>query len=232
MCHVDGWGVETDMFRYAALGDSITAGYGASSLQLAYPARVVKIIGATARANASNEVLAGPGWTSEDLRGAVIQTQSVPLIGVSAVTIWVGGDDLIDMGIALLNGAPKSVVQAAMKQYALDIAQLVTYTGKVGGAPVILCTQYNPFPNTPIAAEAIGQLNEITASLAARLGTGLAPVASWFDGRQAELIAGYQTGRIQDVLVRHSTAVHPNNLGHQVIAENLAPLVLASARRA
>lgn len=209
---------------YTALGDSITAGEGATSPARAYPSLVVSML-QTRSDRAVGEVLAQPGWTSAELEWAVLENSPIYLQRARAISIWVGADDLVNAGLAVLHGAPKQTIKRSIEHYGRDIATLVLAIRKVSHRPVILCTQYNPFPNTPIAAEAIGGLNTVTIGVAGRLNTALAPAHMWFEGKQAELIAGYRTGRLQDVLTSPRPPVHPNDKGHLVIAQGLSPMI-------
>ncbi|KPV45698.1 SGNH/GDSL hydrolase family protein [Alicyclobacillus ferrooxydans] len=209
---------------YTALGDSITAGVGATSPAHAYPSLIVSML-QTRSIRAIGEVLAHPGWTSASLEWAVLENSPVYLQQASAISIWVGADDLVDAGLAVLHGAPKQTIKRSIERYGRDIVTLVLAIRKVSRRPIILCTQYNPFPNTPIVTEAIGGLNTVTEGVAGRLKTQLAPTHVWFEGKQAELIAGYRTGRIQDVLTSPRPPVHPNNQGHLAIAQGLTPMI-------
>ncbi len=215
------------MYRYIAFGDSITAGYSATAPAFAYPSRVVTML-CKRRCKAMGDVLAEAGWTSADLDGAVFGDFPGPLPTADAISVWVGGDDLVNAAFMILargNAASaRTVVPATLKRYGQDIAVLVGAIRKVNKGKIILCTQYNPFPNSPLAVEAVASLNSVTESVASRTGCLLAPVHQWFAGREAALIAGYRSGRIEDALRGHP-AVHPNNRGHLVIAENLTPLV-------
>src|SRR5579875_2457287 len=214
------------MMIYAALGDSITAGEGASAPWHAYPDKLIAMLNQRRSDNyATGEVLAEPGWTSTALESAVIQNPTTYLTGATVITIWVGGDDLAQAAISTLSGASKETIARSIRNYGVHLVNLVQFIKTVSKAHIILCTQYNPFPNTPMAGEAIGILNEQTLQSAKATGASVAPSASWFAGRQAELIAGYKTGRIQDVLHSHPLPIHPNNRGHQVIAEGLYPLI-------
>ena len=214
------------MYRYTALGDSITAGYSATAPAFAYPSRVVRLLGATTPA--VGEVLAEPGWTSADLETAVLSNSPVPLSAANGISIWVGGDDLIQTALQSLQSgrlsSARTLMPGTLRHYGRDIGTLVGAIRRVSKARLVLCTQYNPFPNSPAATEAIAGLNSVTQAVAQRTGAVLAPVHEWFAGNQANLIRGYRTGRIEDVLHGHP-AVHPNNRGHEVIATNLAPLL-------
>lgn len=213
---------------YIAMGDSITAGDSASIPSLAYPSLVNCWLAETRRENSrfSNlEVLAEPGWTSDALAAAVMDTAPFDFQLAKHITIWIGGDNLAYSALAIAKGAPKQLLQRSLQTYARDMAAIVGRIRSVSRARIVLCTQYNPFPNTPMAAEAVGQLNALTSTLATRLGAGLAPVHAWFEGRQNHLISGYRTGRIQDVLTSPMLPIHPNNLGHRVIAQGVEPIL-------
>lgn len=213
------------MFVYVALGDSITAGEDAFPVGNAYPHLVVTEL-CKGGQNATGEILAQPGWTSKALLTAVSQTTYAPLSRATAVTIWVGGDDLALAALSMYRGAPKETVSRAILNYTSDVHALVKLVRQVSHAKIILCTQYNPFPNSPLAAEGISTLNAATFATAEQLRTACAPVHSWFEGREAELIFGYRSGTIQDVLRAPKLPIHPNNAGHRVIAEGLFPLLV------
>lgn len=213
------------MFLYTALGDSITAGDGAPSWAQAYPSLVVSMLEMRC-SPATGEVLAQPGWTSATLQGTVVEHSVIYLTEAKAISIWVGGDDLAQAGIAVLRGASPNVIGQSIVRYGNNISRLVVWVRKLSRATVILCTQYNPFPNSPVAAEGVSALNAVTAEVAGRLGTVLAPVHTWFDGHQSALIYGYRTGRLEDVITSAQPPIHPNRQGHQVIARHLAPMVL------
>lgn len=212
---------------YIAMGDSITAGESASSPGHTY----VNLVGGHLTRfmrnidphSARTEVLARPGWTSEALASAVQARFSVRSRTAKFISIWVGGDDLAYAALAISRGAPKRVLADSLRHYARDLDTIVRLIRDVSPARIVLCTQYNPFPNTLLAIQGIQALNNLTISSAARLNTGLAPAHIWFEGRQNQLIYGYQSGRIQDVLHNTVLPVHPNDRGHRVIADGLLP---------
>jgi acyl-CoA thioesterase I len=212
------------VFIYTALGDSITAGAGATSPYKSYPNLVVSMFNRDV-GPAMGQVLAQPGWTSAALVSAVFENSYVNLQMSRAITIWVGGDDVVSAATGILNGMKPTLMATTLKRYGERISFLVRSIQKVSSAKIILCTQYNPFPNTPLASKTIATLNEVTCTVAARLGVAIAKPHTWFSGRERELIDGYSTGRIEDVLRRPNAPVHPNDLGHRVIAEGLYPFV-------
>ncbi|MCL6637165.1 MAG: SGNH/GDSL hydrolase family protein [Alicyclobacillus sp.] len=221
---------------YIALGDSITSGSGASGPCYAYPAQVAARLGVWRAARLRQvaprhpgsvltlvDVLAHPGWTSADLLAAV--SEQPPQPGPPVLSVWVGGDDLAAAGLALLHGAKPSVIKQALAGYHRNLQQLLTFLRRRGCSRILVCTQYNPFPNSPLAVQAIAALNQQTRLLAARHGALLAPADAWFAGREPALIAGYRHGRLEDVLHSPILPVHPNDRGHAWIATHLAPLV-------
>lgn len=210
---------------YTFLGDSITAGDGATNRSLSYPSRTVALL-QTRQEHPAAEVLAGSGWTSGELLSEVMTNPAFYLTKAAAVTVWVGGDNITQSGMGILSGARvQPAMKQALTQYARDLTGLLGTIRRTCRVPIVLCTQYNPFPNTPIAGQAVATLNSATVQMAARFGATVAPVHAWFAGRQAALIQGYRTGRIQDILRSPGAPVHPNNMGHEVIANGLAPLL-------
>ena len=214
---------------YIAMGDSITAGQSASSPYRTY----VNLVGQhltrfgpnTNGQTARPEVFARPGWTSEALARAVKTRFSSRFHQAKFISIWVGGDDLAYAALAISRGAPRSVLVDSLRHYARDLEFIVGTVRNVSSARIVLCTQYNPFPNTLLAVQGIQALNDLTIRSAMRLHTGLAPAHMWFEGRQQQLIYGYQSGRIQNVLHNAGSPVHPNDAGHRVIANGLLPLL-------
>jgi acyl-CoA thioesterase I len=215
------------VFVYTALGDSITAGEGVSSPYKSFPNLVVPMLSRDV-GSATVQILAYPGWTSAALVSAVFANSDVNLRVSRAITIWVGGDDVVSAAMGMLNGMKPTVMATTLKRYGENISVLVQTIQKVSSAKIILCTQYNPFPNTPMASTTIAALNEVTCTVAARQKVRIAPSASWFLGRERELIQGYTTGRIEDVIQSGHAAVHPNDFGHRVIANGLYPFIRES----
>jgi acyl-CoA thioesterase-1 len=125
----------------------------------------------------------------------------------------------------LLEGAPTRTLGVALERYAKSYAALLGTIRRISRARLIVCTQYNPFPNSPIAGQGIAALNAVTTRVAGAFHAQIAPVHDWFEGRQPEWIAGYNTGRLEDALRSGFAPVHPNNSGHRAIAHGLLPFV-------
>lgn len=211
------------MFIYTALGDSITYGYSASSPELAYPRKVITALRSSYH-DAYGHLLARPGWSSLSLLYA-IERNPFAIRNSTVISIWIGGNDLIYAGLAGLQGGIKDTVEKALHGYKQDVMMIVEKIRSISKARIILCTQYNPFPNSLLAVQAIARLNHITSATAARQRTLLAPVHQWFAGKQAYLISNYSGGRIDRKLPR-PLPIHPNDLGHQIIAHELIPYIM------
>jgi lysophospholipase L1-like esterase len=209
---------------FVALGDSITYGEGASGPCKSYPSVLARLFRESRKARLSTgDILAEPGWTSAALQAAVTSTGSQTLSRACVVVIWIGGDDLAQAALTLAQirgAAPSRYIERSIRQYSVHLGQLLPYIHRVSRAPIFVCTQYNPFPNTAIARAGVEALNEATAFVAGRKGATIVPTASWFEGRQSSLIAGYRHGTIQDALLP-PLPIHPNDAGHHLIAEGL-----------
>ncbi|MCC3374510.1 SGNH/GDSL hydrolase family protein [Cohnella sp. REN36] len=211
------------MFVYTALGDSITRGVGATCPAHAYPRQLAGML-RSRRKRACSQVVARSGWTSTDLLRALGDIDPIRLRNSTATSIWIGADNLVLAGLSMLGGADKRVIPDTLARYQRDLSVILKWIRSVSPTPIVLCTQYNPFPKSAIAAEAIAALNSVTQQAAGQHRVALAPTHRWFEGRQPELIAGYRSGRLEDAQ-GGSLPVHPNDLGHRVIAQGLLPLM-------
>lgn len=213
------------MFTYTALGDSVTAGQSARSRRLAYPALTACHLEERLQTRVLPFVLARSGWTSATLTAARYALPSEPLRRADAISVWVGGNDVAQAGLSLARGGSQQVLETTLAAYGQNLHTLVQSIRAVSSARLVLCGQYNPFPHSPLAVQGIRSLNSITAAAAKRFGARYAPTDAWFAGRERELIYGYRTGRLEDVLTSHVLPIHPNDRGHAVIARQLTPLL-------
>ncbi|MBB6672215.1 SGNH/GDSL hydrolase family protein [Cohnella nanjingensis] len=212
------------MIVYTAMGDSITHGLGATCPAQAYPQRIAGMLRSRHR-HACSQVVANSGWTSTDLLHALLDLDPIQLRNSTATSVWVGGDNLVLAGLSMLSGADKRMIPDMLSRYQRDLTVMIKTIRRVSRTTIVLCTQYNPFPKSAIAAEAIAALNGVTMQAARHHHVILAPAHRWFEGRQPQLIAGYRSGRLEDAQGR-SLPVHPNDLGHQVIAQGLMPFMM------
>ena len=213
------------MFTYTALGDSVTAGKSASSRRLAYPALTAGLLAQRLHTRVVPHVLASSGWTSAALVSARFSLPDEVLRCSDAISIWIGGNDMAQAGLSLARGGSPRVLETTLAAYGRHLNTLVQSIQAVSPARLVLCGQYNPFPHSPLAVQGIHSLNSITAAAAKRLGARYVPTDAWFAGREAELICGYRTGRLEDVLASPVLPIHPNDRGHAVIARQLTPIL-------
>ncbi|WP_213584937.1 SGNH/GDSL hydrolase family protein [Paenibacillus sp. J2TS4] len=209
---------------YTALGDSITFGQNASSLKKAYPHLIMSTLNIDSR-KVRGFVLARPGWSSYDLLDAVIWRGSSVISHSSVVSVWIGGIDLANAALASIRTKQPLAVKNIITNYKRNLSAIFTHIKKGSRARIICCTQYNPFPNSPLSVESISQFNLMINGLAHSYDVAVTPAHTWFEGRQAGLIYGYRNGKIEDAL-SGSLPIHPNDQGHRIIAMSLSPYLI------
>jgi lysophospholipase L1-like esterase len=205
------------MISYIALGDSITFGQNASSSSKAYPSRVTSMLKLKG-IQAKRIVLAQPSWTSADLAEEIYTDPSL-VSWAKVVTVWIGGNDLIHYSLSSLR-EPAAPIQEMMNRYKRRLDIILEMVRILGVKHIICCTQYNPFPNSVIAVDAIRIMNKMIIASTTTNRCLVARVDRWFSGNEHSLIYGYRGGHAEDAL-RGFSAVHPNDQGHEVIATGL-----------
>ncbi|MFC4767723.1 SGNH/GDSL hydrolase family protein [Effusibacillus consociatus] len=215
------------MIFYTALGDSITVGKSASSPNRTY-VRLVTFMLQRQSNQVHHLIFARSGWTSGSLVQAVLWNSPASLQQSTTISIWIGGNDLVRAGLITPQSRLPLVLTERLANYQRHLEILLAFIRKRSRAKIVLCTQYTPFPNTPLACETIARLNTITSNVANRYQTMLAPADTWFAGHESDLIAGYRHGRIEDAKVNFPFGpypIHPNDKGHAVIAHHLIPYI-------
>lgn len=203
--------------RYLALGDSLTAGFGATPTTngyayLLYRAGIFERIEHTIFCNA-----AIPGATSED----VLKYQ-VPMIVTNRffrprfVTLTVGGNDLL---MVLNKGASEADLREALAKYAENLhAILEQLSQAVPENGRIFIGNLYAVPQIPATEPAIPAFNAVLTGVAARF-----PKVVVVD------IYNAMRGRKGLLLIEHRGAepnqVHPNNSGYRVIAETFEHVI-------
>ena len=196
---------QTDLHtRYAALGDSLAAGFGAvpvtqGYVYLLYQRGVFDSVPNTILAN-----LGVPGATSQFvLDHQVPQICDNLFFRPDVITLNVGGNDLL----TILNGAnPTAVLTAFSSNLVLILHGLRTC---LPDARIYIGDQYG-IPEIPGAAPLIQALNQIIEAVAGSLGVPVADIYGAFLGRTGLLL-----------VERHGAdqfQVHPTNAGYRVIA--------------
>ncbi|MBX5435818.1 MAG: SGNH/GDSL hydrolase family protein [Alicyclobacillaceae bacterium] len=206
---------------YAALGDSITYGYCATSPERRYVARMQRAL----RQPTSLFVQARPGWTSRQLLRTLRRVPECIWDEAKLVTILIGGNDLLVSAPWLLEGHPGRTFKVAERLY-VHLTDIIRYVRRPQST-VIVGTLYNPFPNSLLAKECFHVVNETIRLAAQRERVAVADVAARFANREADLIDGYRRGTLRDLRLI-GNPIHPNDAGHEVIASTM----LAAYRQA
>ncbi|WP_339158228.1 SGNH/GDSL hydrolase family protein [Paenibacillus sp. FSL W8-0186] len=207
---------------YTALGDSITFGENASSFAKAYPRVAASLVNASGSHKVIGYVLARPGWNTLDLLDAAVWQGSSVISRSNVVSVWIGGVDLANAALSALASKQVLDAQRIVARYKQNLHAILTQIKNTSHARILCCTQYNPFPSSPLAAKAISGLNQTTKEVARSYNAKVIPTHLWFEGKQSQLIYGYRKGKIEDALSGF-LPIHPNDRGHHVIAKGLAP---------
>jgi lysophospholipase L1-like esterase len=198
---------QTDLHtRYAALGDSLAAGFGAvpvtqGYVYLLYERGVFDTVPNTILAN-----IGMPGATSQSvLEHQVPQLCGNQLFQPDVITLNVGGNDLL----SILGGAdPYTVLQAFANNLTQILLSLRTCLPQ--DTRIYLANQY-AIPEIPGSDQLIDPLNYIIENVAAPFGVPVADVHAAFFGRTGLLL-----------VERHGAdafQVHPTNAGYRAIAD-------------
>jgi acyl-CoA thioesterase-1 len=212
-----------NMYEYIALGDSITIGEGADSRYCAYPWLIKSWLAQQMVAPVGLKVIARSGWTSTTLITALFNQDPDLIRKANIITIWIGGDDLVKAGRAILKNRDGNLLTLMLSRYKQNLTSMIRGINQISKAQIILCTQYNPFPNSPIAVSSINSLNHITKEIAVKFNTELAPVHSAFIGHEASFIQDYNGGKIEAVFDAATPPIHPNNEGQRMAAGVIYP---------
>lgn len=207
---------------YLALGDSITAGHGASHPRMAF----VKYVSDFNRAKLLAEktiVLAKNGWTTKDIWQATHLMHPSAWEQVNVLTLMAGGNDLRNLlrrQYLSISGAPISpqLVYRRLEEFHSHMNRLCNDISRRKIPHVLVATVYNPVPNFPLAVQAIEELNNITINIAEHYQFGVIDVYTKFQHSELLYINGYRSGRFEDLSFPFHRPIHPNNFGHKEIA--------------
>ena len=198
---------------YLALGDSLTAGYGVGIRNFAFlyysylrsfnPQLHYVNYGINGLTTGD---LAALLWSNSYLKSLVSQAETI--------TLTVGSNDLLQVAKSILQGGKvnSSLILASLERNLDLIGSQIRHLNP--RALVKVATLYNPLPAGPYYLYAaagrglIAQANEIIINWAKRYGFMVIPIDKAFRGRE-QLVLG-------------ADHLHPNQLGHRIIAEAFA----------
>ncbi len=237
LAHAQYWTSFDDNTRYLALGDSISAGYGAHPSTNGF---VYRLYQSGAIDNVNNTLLNNIGVvnaTSSDVR-----LHQLPLGHLffsdtgqdyrKVVTITVGGNDLQQLiGTILYSGLGEEEIQALVGQTLYDFSGNLGYIlGDLIAYPnveIYVANQYDPLLPVAGGSEIVSALNDAISGVIAMMNSAfpfanitLVDVHSAFDGRSGLLLSEKQGAEMFQV--------HPSNNGHRVIAQAFADAIRAN----
>lgn len=189
--------------RYMALGDSLTAGYGAipatqGYVYLLYQSGTFDTVPDTILCNAGV-----PGATSLDVLEHQVP-QAIERFRPTVITITIGGNDLL----SILTGSDANQVIDAFKE---NLVQILTLLRTELPDTKIYISNLYAIPEIPASEIIVPYFNKVLEQAADNFGVPVADVYSAFQGREGLLL-----------IERHGAApdqVHPTNAGYRVMAE-------------
>ncbi|MFB5759784.1 GDSL-type esterase/lipase family protein [Paenibacillus medicaginis] len=202
------------MYRYTAIGDSLTAGTGAlpgNGFAPLYSRSIEKYSGT----RVLYQNLGVNGMTCPELLRNVASSSvyRTALAQADIITVTIGGNDLIRL--AQSSGGKNISSELARLQGCLHQTLAGLYSIKAGSRSPFLIRfvgLYNPFPELP---EAVWGIRSFNASLSSLSGPycRVAHIYREFEGRERQLLS--------------VDGIHPNGRGYRVIAARLKKLGFA-----
>lgn len=211
---------------YLALGDTVTAGHGASHPTYGFVRHVSQFVKAKSLVERT-VVIAQPSWTAKTLYQAVSTLRPALWKDVGVVTISIGNADfsrLLKPRRLTLDGnpfPPRTILRKA-DEFGYHTDQLFRLVKEQGIPHVLVTTLYNPFPSFLPACQFIDGMNSIIQECAEHYGFLVTHVDKAFKDNEAYLIKGFRTGGVADLMTPLRKPLLPNNAGHKMIADLIA----------
>jgi lysophospholipase L1-like esterase len=195
--------------RYLAMGDSISAGFGAMPATQGFTYDLYQTGAIDNITNTLFCVMAVPGAKSQDVFQYQVPQAHLFLDDTGqpyrkVITLTVGGNDLLQV----LGGAdPGAVLTALGTNLGAILGALKT---QFPDAEILVANYYDPKLPVPNERDLVIGLNQVIAAVAAGFGVKLVDVFSAFDGRNGLLLI--------DKKGADAFQIHPTDAGHRVIA--------------
>jgi lysophospholipase L1-like esterase len=189
--------------RYMAMGDSLSAGYGAvpateGFAYLLYRSGVFDTIPNTIFCNAGV-----PGATSSDVLAHQVP-QAIKDFRPGVITLTVGGNDLV----RIMDGADAATVLQEFQDNLVQIFLALSTAPELQNTKIYVGNLYS-IPEIPASEVIVPVFNQIVAGVAANFGVTVADVYSAFQGKSGLLL-----------VERHGAdllQIHPTNIGYRVM---------------
>ncbi len=211
---------------YVALGDSITHGYDSSKPAHRYVDQLTEKLNQMNVTHAY--VNAKPGYTAPQLLASMEKIPPCILAESTLTTVMIGGNDLLRVLPWYLNDPEEG--RRRLETTVIPVVREILEKAKPSSHTILLlCTIYNPFPNSDLAARGVGDYNDMLARLASECSCELVRIDDSYQGRESELVNGYRRGALEDYrLIKNP--IHPNDRGHARIAEAIFHVYKKRAR--
>ncbi|MBS4189866.1 hypothetical protein KHA94_06570 [Bacillus sp. FJAT-49705] len=206
--------MDFNLLRYLAIGDSLTDGIGVPFLD---PGFVEYYRGLSQRI-LKKPILYQKYARSGATTGDVFMMLHSPFVMESVncaniITITAGGDDLINAAKGLIINGKEANISHVIKQTQNNYSKIVErihHLDKQDKYILRLTNLYTPFPDIPIADEAIKAFNSMINSFGRETNVKVADIYSAFKGNEEALLS--------------KGGVHPNSEGYYQMALALSRL--------
>lgn len=237
LAHAQYWTSFADNARYLALGDSLSAGYGAHPSTNGF---VYQLYQSGAIDNVNNTLLDNIGVvnaTSSD-----VLSHQLPLGHLffsdtgqdyrKVVTITVGGNDMQQLiGTILYADLTQEQIQLlvwqTLQNFSVNLGAILGDLISDPDIEVYVANQYDPLLPVAGGSEIVSGLNEAISSVISVMKSAypfanitLVDVHSAFDGRRGLLLSERNGAEMFQV--------HPTNNGHRVLAQTFADAIRAN----
>jgi lysophospholipase L1-like esterase len=205
--------------RYLAMGDSVSAGYGAMPVTHGFTYNLYQ---SNVIDNVNNTLfcpMAVPGALSQDVLLHQVPQARLFLADTGApyrkvITLTVGANDLLQV---LVGADPNLVLQTVGTNLAMILGQLRTL---IPDGKIYVANYYDPKLPVPGEKDLVMALNQVIVSVVASLGTSqitVVDIFTAFEGRSGLLLAEKKGSDLFEV--------HPTNAGYRVITDAFADAI-------
>lgn len=196
---------------YLALGDSLTTGYGVEPSQSFASLFYRNLVAFDPTLKYVN--LGVNGLTSHELKALVSQERTLTLIKqAKIISITIGSNDLLEVGKALIQGTGSNI-DLTLSDLNHNLLLIGSFIRRANPSALVkISTIYNPLPpmnkqSTALAEGLVKTANHSIRRMAREYRFIVVPVAKAFSGQEQILLG--------------PDHIHPNYLGHKLIADLL-----------